>query len=301
MSCAIDTTNDIVSSIEAMRRQEASYLALDYLQSQQDEPRHLSFSSNAPLNASEPVDDECRFRMVEWCFQVIDFCKFNRDTVAIAMSYLDRFLSTPEGSAARKERKVFQLAAMTCIYTAVKIHEAEAMEPRVISGLSRGAYSEQEVEQMERTILAALKWRMNPPTALSFVQSFHELLKCGLNDKLDTSILMELAKYQTELAVEEYACVGVNASVIALASIANALQAMNSELKYDILQTLSEIAKVDMASAMFVRCRYELWISISKLRDEQSHLVPQSPTVSKTMGSSSAIHESPRGVMSPSR
>jgi hypothetical protein len=174
-----------------------------------------------------PVDALCRTKMAEWCFQVVDFCEFSRETCCIAMNYLDRFLATPAGAEALQDRKIFQLVSMVCLYTAIKIHEPQAMEPSAVSTLSRGTYSEEEITAMERTILSALGWQMNPPTALSFVYEYMGLMPEGMLSDSEKDGIMDLAKFQTELAVSDVWSQGTNPSTIALASLTNAMNFTN--------------------------------------------------------------------------
>lgn len=148
--------NDVTSTIEAMRHQEESYCASDYLINEAL-PQRQRTKAKENFESDDPIDGECRSRMVQWCYQIVDFCKFNRDTVAVAMNYLDRYMSTEQGAEALRSRTRFQLAVMTCLYTAIKIHEPEAMAPCVIAGLSRNKFSVQEVEDMERELINALQ------------------------------------------------------------------------------------------------------------------------------------------------
>jgi hypothetical protein len=178
-----------------------------------------------------PVDALCRTKMAEWCIQVIDFCEFNRETCCIAMNYLDRFLATPQGAEAVQDRKAFQLVSMVCLYTAIKIHEPQAMEPSTVSSLSRGTYCEEEITAMERTILSALGWLMNPPTALSFVYEYMSIMPKGMLSESENTGIMDLAKFQTELAVSDVWFQGTNPSTIALASLTNALNFTNLSRK----------------------------------------------------------------------
>jgi hypothetical protein len=142
-----------------MRRQEENgYASSDYL-------AQIPPSATSPLDT--PVDENCRNVMAKWCNEISDFCKYSRETASIAMSCLDRFMATPDGQTVFLYRSLFQLAAMTALYTAVKIHEHEAMDPALVSCLSRGAYSPEAVEAMEARMLTAIQWRVNPPTALA--------------------------------------------------------------------------------------------------------------------------------------
>ena len=85
--------------------------------------------------------------MAEWCAQVIDFCKFSRETVGIGMSYLDRFIASGvrRSRTARTDRKEYQLAAMTTLMMAIKLNEPLEMETKLLSDLSRGCYTTAEI------------------------------------------------------------------------------------------------------------------------------------------------------------
>ena len=69
--------------LNVMKSQEDSlYCCSDYFKEQQ--PRGT--------DGGGTIDYVCRLKMTQWCYTVIDYIKFRRETVSIAMSYLDRFL-----------------------------------------------------------------------------------------------------------------------------------------------------------------------------------------------------------------
>lgn len=302
MFAKICSAEDAVCFIETMRHQEVTgYKTLNYLRTMEgNDHADLCVRGNAPLNCEDHVNSDCRSRMVEWCFQVANFCKYEMETVEIAMSSLDRFLGTPQGNDALNDRKTFQLAAMTCLYTAIKVHEPEAIDPQMMSGLSRGVYSPKQFEAMEMTIMSAIQWRVNAPTSMSFVRLFLALLPDAaiMGDELEA--ISEFANFQTEVAVGENTLVGISASTIALAAIANALQAVDdNELKYTCIESISETANVDIHSHAFVKTRARLWSAMEKEPHVQRrHMMPQSPSVEKVAERSSVIEESPRAVVS---
>jgi hypothetical protein len=232
--------------------------------------------------------------MAEWCYQVVDFCKFKRETVAISMSYLDRYLMTENGRPVLLNRKLFQLAAMTCLYTAIKIHEPEAMEPKVIAGLSRGTYTVEQVCEMEMSILTNIQWRMNPPTALAFVHHFLSMIPAVAMKESDRQAALELIKFQTELAVNEYCFVGVNASTIAYASVANALP-----LETEFLSMIAKLTNIDESSEVVSHVQSRLIQTCSSGRPNSSYLSTSSASMYKSVESSKgSVHESPRAVTS---
>lgn len=230
---------ELQERIRAMRKQEASHHCCEDYMRESD-----SFLSVE----SQTVDEESRIKMVEWCYQVVDFCKFRRETVGIAMSYLDRYLATLEGRVALIDRKFYQLAAMTSLYMAIKIHEPLEMETSLLADLSRGCYTDVQIAEMEIEILNALEWRLAGPTPLAFVQHFMALLKADSRVK---AAIMDYARYQTELAVSSLELVPRHSSEIALAAILNALEGIDRSL-LPLRSRGAFVRAVERVSGMFV-------------------------------------------------
>merc|ERR1712176_1265420 len=122
---AIDE-DDVFHRLSAMLRQEEFYLSHDYLQLLNEQV------VAAPSNR-DAIDETCRSKMCEWIFHVVDSTRLQRETAIVAMGYLDRFLSTPSRRAerVRSNRKEFQLAAMTCLYIAVKVRAGHVQPPEL--------------------------------------------------------------------------------------------------------------------------------------------------------------------------
>jgi len=297
-------TVEIFSIISAMKRQEQSYMPKeDYLHSFRDQTDHQYCCCESESNSMKPVNENFRLYLVNWCYQIVEFCKFSRDVVAISTNYLDRFLSTTEGINVKKDRKIFQLASMTCLYTAIKIHEVEAINPTFISNLSKGNFTKEQVVDMEQRIITSLQWRLNPPTPLSFIKKFLSIVPDKTMSKSEKSSVMKLATYQTELSVREYHFFSYDASCIALASLANAMQAARRDGGYyqHILQTISKIADIDISSREFITCKENLHTIMNVVtchRQESYSMIPRSSTAVRKRGrfTISAVHHSPRGV-----
>lgn len=150
----------ILHDLFAVLRQqenEADYCCKDYLSSeyQRKELEHSYREPNAQLFDSLPseqsagaINERWREKICEWAYQVVDHFDFSREVVAISISYLDRFLGTR-----RVTKKVFQLAAMTCLYLAIKIHERKSLSMDSFAGLSRGFFKDVHIVAMEESIL----------------------------------------------------------------------------------------------------------------------------------------------------
>lgn len=223
-----------LETVAAMLRQEGNgYQTRDF----------FSQHEGLPLD----VDADCRSKMAAWCYQVVDFCSFNRESVEIAMNLLDRFLLTPSGIAVLKDRTLFQLASMTTLYTAIKINEPEAVDPATVSELSKGSFSAQDVEVMELHILNALEWRVNPPTSMSFVRSFLDMIPSyALPEPLRTTA-NDIAQFQTELAASTFDFIAVKRSTVAYCSLVNAFESMDMDEKVRnyIASMLAQVISLD--------------------------------------------------------
>lgn len=290
-SCTLD-------SIAAMRVQErlGSYRTLDYLNNQECPPSPSALANDE----SVPLDADCRYKMCIWCYQVCDYVNFKREIVAIAMSYLDRFLVTPRGRLCIGDRILYKLACMTCLYTAVKVHCTEAIDPQVISGLSRGDFEAKQVEHTELVVLESLCWKLNPPTAVSFIYNLVRLIHYSLMSDESKATVVDLAKYQAELAVNDYDFVTIEPSTIALATLANAMDGigMSIEPHSSILTSLAQAAEVDIETDLFNQVRIRLYEAItSDGTSGCSHLSPQKSEVDELSKTSSSVYfESPRSV-----
>ena len=75
------------------------------------------------LNAH--VDAKCRKLMVEWCFAAVGSLDLSKETAWVAVSILDRYISSGNGMSpeACRHSQTFQLAAVTSFYMTMKIRE----------------------------------------------------------------------------------------------------------------------------------------------------------------------------------
>mmetsp|Transcript_13919 Transcript_13919/g.29784 ORF Transcript_13919/g.29784 Transcript_13919/m.29784 type:complete len:456 (-) Transcript_13919:253-1620(-) len=195
-----------------------------------------SSSSTSTLNdGSLPIDAECRAVMVSWYHSVLDHCTFSTENGGIAAYLLDMYLCGDAlGIEAQVDRKKFQLVSMTALFLAIKMNECETITPGMVAKLSRGSFDALDVAKMETIMLRALHWHVNPPTPLTFVHHYMELLRWGdsisgcsntSNSRESRSTLRAVLKYskiQVELCTSDYFFVTVPPSVVAYAAILNA-------------------------------------------------------------------------------
>lgn len=280
-----ETTLD---TIKVMRRQEESaYQLTDYLADMARGPLHL---------AEAPVDAECRQVMAKWCNDICDFCQYTRETAAIALNCLDRFMATADGQKILLDRNQYQLAAMTALYSAVKIHEHEAMDPALVSTLSRGSHSAQAVEAMEQRLLVAIQWRVNPPTASAFVHAISDLIPSHFMDASAKETLMELTNFQIELATCEYRFSQHSASRIAFASIMNAIESISTDGMFleNFERSLASAMKLEPSDTRDIRIT--LYESINGNEPMEMSMAPSSEKNTEYSCTVGGYDTSPRSV-----
>lgn len=234
----------VLDRIKVMKIQEAtSYRCSDYLNNTPD-----SSSSNH-------VDVWCRKKMIEWCYQVVDFIEFSRETVIIAVSYLDRFMSSRSERALQvsRNRNEFQLAMMTCLYTAIKLHEPKVIDMKLLVELSRNSYTQEDFKQMEVDLLTSLNWLLNGPTAISFIEHYAVLLPFEGHD-MHMEMAIETAKYQVEMCTAHYGLLHYNPSQIGLAALVDGIKSLTAiptlaSKRPKLLSALQQISGTNLASA----------------------------------------------------
>ena len=181
----------------------------------------------------ERVTTSDRAQLVDWCYHLVDRCRFRRDTVAVAANLADRFVGTPRGSAALRDCTQYQLVTITALYISIKLNEQIIFGSRDFAAACRGVYAPEDIEDMERTMLDALDWRLSPPTSL---QLANQILSLMLPEERKTRLapetwpaLREAVARQTERAVRDYSIAIQRPSTVAAAAIMNALEDVASD------------------------------------------------------------------------
>ena len=202
------------SSIEVLRRQELSrnYRCSDY------------------LAAGGAVTESIRAEMLDWVCKSTSYMKMNEDIPSYTATLLDRFLQTQQGSTVLECVPEFRLATMGCLYLTAKIHDpCVVISPKVMSAFSQGMFTAEEVEDMEVTILTAMEWYTNPPTALAFVREFLLLLPSSVSASTKEQAC-ELCQAQIQRCMLDYKVFALKeASTIAFFAVQNALATLGMD------------------------------------------------------------------------
>lgn len=203
-------------------------------------------SSSSNGSSSSQINELWREKICEWCYQVVDHFDFNREVVSVAMNYLDRYLATRPVN-----RRIFQLAAMTALYLAIKLFEPGKLRMSSLIDLSRGYFLAEHIVTMEDSMLQSLYWHVHPPTSFAFCRDFMRLVSGDVSPRARHDV-NELARFMTELSVCDYWFVTKKPSSIALASLINAIELqgprrVDPRYKVEFLHRVVELG-MDIAS-----------------------------------------------------
>lgn len=196
--------------------------ALISLERKYQSRNYLYGGASVPMRAIV-VDETCREKMCDWCYRTVDFFKLSRESAYVAMSCLDRFLSTRDGSPFLMSNSLFQLACVTSLYISIKVLEPVELGIKMLIEVCRDSYSEKQILETERKILSAIRWAVNPPSPQAFVTLYTEMLPPCLSLTQRRNI-EGLVQYQLELSLLSYnSTVRHKPSELGLASMLNAM------------------------------------------------------------------------------
>lgn len=206
-----------------------------------------------------------REKICEWTFQIVDHFDINREIASISLNYLDRYLGKRTVN-----RKMFQLAAMTSLYLAIKLYEPAPLRMSSFIELSRGYFKTEHIALMESSILWTLSWHVHPPTPLGFVRNYMLLLEqSGCNATVALEV-KEVARFLTELSVCDYyfttrkpSCTGLGAILTAFERFDEVTLPMH--VRCTFLKYVRSLGVIDPSSKEVLDCKGRL--SVNYLQD----------------------------------
>lgn len=141
----------------------------------------------------------------------------------MSLNLFDRYLATRSNKC---DGNLALLTSLTTLHVAIKLHDQKKIKISTLANLSRGQFGPRHIEDMEQRILAALRWKLHPPTEYTFVTYMLRFLPVETNSTVRRE-LHEISRYLTELAVCDSFFVSVNNSTVAFASILCVMEEMN--------------------------------------------------------------------------
>lgn len=122
--------------------------------------------------------------------------------------------------------QLFQLASMSCIFLAIKIHSPKKVTAQAIASTGSASITAKHIEAMELSIMQCLNWHLFPPTSVAFIENFGPLVKRDCHQLTASTITdaLEFARFLAELSVCAYPFVSAKPSSVAIAAILYSLE-----------------------------------------------------------------------------
>ncbi|CAG9331016.1 unnamed protein product [Blepharisma stoltei] len=109
------------------------------------------------------ISPKMRTILIGWMMEVAATFSVHKETLYMAISHLDRFISAYPDI----ETGIFQLVGLSTVLIAMKAEEIMVPQFSELLKTTDNAYNASELSNMEKTILKTLKWKIYPPTAFS--------------------------------------------------------------------------------------------------------------------------------------
>lgn len=191
------------------------------------------------------ITESDRLIIVDWCYSVADTCKLDRETVAVAMEMVDRFLSKPSRLAYHvlHDRDQFQLLVITAMYLTIKTAQSVVHGCDFVASTSKGTYCMEDIEAMEINLLQGLSWHICAPTSMQMAHYILSLLLPHLDiEESMWALILDEIKYQTEHAVRDYNLSIYRQSTVAVAAIMISLEHIGKQDSTTILGFLRSVS-----------------------------------------------------------
>jgi hypothetical protein len=233
--------------------------------------------------------------MISWFWTVIDCFKLAPDNVAAAVYFLDQCDSSKGFVASPTD---YQLLSVTALQLAVKLHSFEVFPlDQLVKFLSNGV-GEEEIQQMERRILASLQWRLHPPTPFAFIGYFLQLLPENVPASMHSQ-LNDIAHRTLRLAVADLFYMQFPPSIIAYSVLLHSMEELGDELGIEEKRTfagrLQDTAYLTSQSPGLVTA-YTALQSLMIQASGSSTILPPIPDTTETHDELT-VNESPSSIM----
>lgn len=145
------------------------------------------------MNRQTDVSTSMRNILVDWLVEVGEEYKLQRETLFLAISYIDRFLGL-----VGVHRPKLQLVGAASMFIAAKYEEIYPPDVAEFVYITDDTYTRSQVLKMESVILKLLNFKVAVPTINWFCERFLDLVKMTDKAKYLTYFLTELSLIEVE-------------------------------------------------------------------------------------------------------
>ncbi|CAL5204712.1 unnamed protein product [Lathyrus oleraceus] len=187
--------SDISDYLRTMEMQEKRRPAVDYMDKVQT-----------------CITTNMRGTLVDWLVEVADEYKLLPETLHLAVTYIDRFLSIHS-----LNRSKLQLLGVSAMLIASKYEEITPPKAVDFCQITDNTYELPEVLEMEAHILKSLNFEMGNPNVTTFLKRFVAI--ASENRKTSNLQFEYLCNYLADLSLLDYECIKFLPSVVAASVI----------------------------------------------------------------------------------
>uniref|UniRef100_A0A8C4RWD5 Cyclin E1 n=1 Tax=Erpetoichthys calabaricus TaxID=27687 RepID=A0A8C4RWD5_ERPCA len=135
------------------------------------------------------LQPKMRAILLDWLMEVCEVYRLHRETFYLAQDYFDRFMATQKNVVKTR----LQLIGITALFVASKLEEIYPPKLNQFAYVTDGACTEDEILEMELSMMKELKWSLNPLTVMSwlniYMQVFPQTTFVQISKLIDLCIL----------------------------------------------------------------------------------------------------------------
>nr|XP_022334935.1 cyclin-O-like [Crassostrea virginica] len=178
------------------------------------------------LDNQPEVTPGMRGLLISWLTGLHHQLNLSQDTLFVAVNIVDRVLDLMQAS-----RDYLQLLGITSLLIACKSEEIHPPEIKELLSGCEDVYSRDQVKQLERVILNALRFDLLVPTSQFFLEYFSSCVISNYSgfhaDRLRQA--RSLARYLLELTLQDYDLSQIRPSTLALCVWKSAVAHVNTD------------------------------------------------------------------------
>jgi cyclin-A len=150
--------------------------------------------------------------LLDWLVEVAQEFKLQSDTLFLAVNYYDRYLSRVSVVPDQ-----LQLVGVACLWVASKYEEIHPPTSKEFVAMTDGAYTMEQLLQMEEQLLSTLEFRLTTPSAKTFLRKLAQYAPAESNE------LYYMSCYLLELSMLDVEFVNYLPSMVAASALHLAL------------------------------------------------------------------------------
>ncbi|XP_022373664.1 cyclin-O [Enhydra lutris kenyoni] len=178
--------------------------------------RESHFHPRESLARQPQVTAESRCKLLSWLIPVHRQFHLSFESLCLTVNTLDRFLTTTPVAA-----DCFQLLGVTSLLIACKQVEVHPPRMKQLLALCCGAFSQQQLCNLECIVLHKLHFSLGAPTISFFLEHFtHARVEAGQAEVSEALEAQALARGVAELSLADYAFTSYTPSLLAICCLA---------------------------------------------------------------------------------